>query len=89
MDICAEFEKRKNEVFPQGKIILWDGRMLDCYPLATKKPDENLQLYTTGQYQSEGAKKSQPIHPKSIDVEEQKQLFIKNAFFLLSHRDAS
>ncbi len=36
----AEFEKREREVFPHNKIILWDGRMLDCYPLAAQAPDK-------------------------------------------------
>lgn len=40
MGIFAEFEKREREVFPHNKIILWDGRMLDCYPLAAQAPDK-------------------------------------------------
>ena len=91
MGIYAEFEKREREVFPHNKIILWDGRMLDCYPLAAQAPDkidkDHLELDTTGQYLSVGAKKPQPVPTKTKEAEEQKQLFIKNAFYLLSHKE--
>lgn len=91
MGIYAEFEKREREVFPHNKIILWDGRMLECYPLAAQAPDkideDHLELDTTGQYLSVGAKKLQPMPTKTKEAEEQKQLFIKNAFYLLSHRE--
>ena len=91
MGIYAEFEKREREVFPHNKIILWDGRMLDCYPLAAQAPDkiyeDHLELDTTGQFLSVGAKKPQPVSPKSKDTEEQKELFIKNAFYLLAHKE--
>lgn len=91
MGIYAEFEKRGREVFPHNKIILWDGHMLDCYPLATKAPDkidrDHLELDTTGQYLSIGVKNPQPVLPKPKDTEEQNQLFIKNAFYLLSHKE--
>lgn len=82
MNIDAEFEKRKGEVFPQGKIILWDGRALDCYPLAAQAPGENFQSHTTVQYPSIGA-----ALPEPEEAEQQKQLFIKNAFRLLAHRE--
>ena len=56
MGIYAEFEKREREVFPHNKIILWDGRMLDCYPLVARAPDkidvDHLELDTTEQYLS-------------------------------------
>lgn len=58
MDIYAGFEKRERKVFPHNKIILWDGRMLDCYPLAARAPDkidvDHLELDTTGQFLSIG-----------------------------------
>lgn len=91
MSLFAEFEKREREVFPHNKIILWDGRMLDCYPLATQAPDkldeDHLELDTTGQFLIVGAKKPQPMSPQSKDTEEQKELFIKNAFYLLAHKE--
>lgn len=91
MSIVAEPYKEIKGLFPQGKIILHDGRMLDCYPLAAQAPDkideDHLELDTTGQFLSVGAKKPQPVSPKSKDTEEQKQLFIKNAFYLLAHKE--
>ena len=91
MSLFAEFEKREREVFPHNKIILWDGRMLDCYPLAAQAPDkldeDHLELDTTGQFLIVGAKKPQPMSPQSKDTEEQKELFIKNAFYLLAHKE--
>ena len=79
MSIVAEPYKEIKGLFPQGKIILHDGRMLDCYPLAAQVPDkideDHLELDTTGQYLSVGAKKPQPVPPKSKDTEEQKELY--------------
>ena len=40
MSIVAEPYKEIKGLFPQGKIILHDGRMLDCYPLAAQVPDK-------------------------------------------------
>ncbi len=91
MSLFTEFEKREQEVFPQNKIILWDGRMLDCYPLAAQAPDkideDHLELDKTGQYLNVGTIKPQPVPPKSEEAEEQEQLFIKNAFYLLAHKE--
>lgn len=56
MGIYADFVEREQKVFPLNKIILWDGRMLDCYPLAARAPDkideDHLELDTTGQFLS-------------------------------------
>lgn len=58
MGIYAEFEKRERKAFPHNKIILWDSRLLDCYPLAAQTPDkideDHLELNTTGQFLSVG-----------------------------------
>ena len=58
MGIYAEFEKRERKAFPLNKIILWDGRLLDCYPLAARAPDkidvDHLELDKTGQFLSVG-----------------------------------
>ena len=40
MSIIAEPFKQGGENFPQNKIILTDGRELDCYPLAEQAPEE-------------------------------------------------
>lgn len=91
MSIFAELEKKEQEVFPRNKIILLDGRVLDCYPIATQAPDEieddHFELDKTGQYFSIGTKKPKPTPPPSNEMEAQKQLFIKNAFYLLAHKE--
>ena len=40
MSIIAELFKEGGENFPQNKIILTDGRELDCYPLAEQAPEK-------------------------------------------------
>ena len=54
MSIIAEPYKEDKDLFPEGKIILTDGRVLDCYPLAEQKPEkiesDSLKLDRTGQY---------------------------------------
>ena len=54
MSIVAEPFKEVKGLFPEGKIILTDGRVLDCYPLAEQKPEkiesDSLELDRTGQY---------------------------------------
>ena len=53
MSIVAEPFKEVKGLFPEGKIILTDGRVLDCYPLAEQKPEkiesDSLELDRTGQ----------------------------------------
>ena len=67
MSIFAELKKKEQEVFPRNKIILWDGRMLDCYPIAAQVPneigDDHFELDKTGQYFSIGTKKPKPTPP--------------------------
>lgn len=77
--------------FPRNKIILCDGRMLDCYPLAAQAPekieDDHVTIDLTGQYLSFGGRKLKPTPPPSQEKEEQKLLFVKNAFYLLAHKE--
>ena len=54
------------DMFPDGKIILLDGRVVDCYPRMT---NERL-----------------PYTDKE-KIEEDKERFIKNAFFFLTHKE--
>ncbi|MBR5639992.1 MAG: hypothetical protein IKW83_09545 [Muribaculaceae bacterium] len=74
---------------PQGKIILMDGRELECYPKETAKgefvPDE-MQLDTTGQYLAVG-KQPEPIKQTDEEEKQLKKLFLDNAFYLLAHRE--
>lgn len=91
MSIVAEPFKEEKGLFPEGKIILTDGRELDCYPLAEQNPEkietDTLQLDTTGQYLTIGRQKPTPLPKPSATVEEQRQLFISNAFYLLAHKE--
>lgn len=91
MSIVAEPFKEDKGLFPEGKIILHDGRTLDCYPLAEQKPEkiesDSLQLDTTGQYLIIGRRKPTPVPKPSATVEELRQLFISNAFYLLAHKE--
>ena len=91
MSIVAEPFKEGKGLFPEGKIILTDGRTLDCYPLAEQKPEktetDSLELDTTGQYLIIGRRKPTPVPEPSATVEEQRQLFISNAFYLLAHKE--
>ena len=91
MSIIAELNKKSEEKFPQNKIILIDGRTLDCYPLVQKVPekleDDHLELDKTGQYLIIGRRKPSPTPQPSQAIEEQRQLFIDNAFYLLAHSE--
>lgn len=97
MGIITEMNKEENAiVFPEGKIILLDGRIIDCYPVANDEEvnvvDDGVKLDTTGEYLSvkkkpKGVNLSKPkqVEPNSIDI--QKEMFIKNAFYLLAHKE--
>ena len=91
MSIIAELFKEGGENFPQNKIILTDGRELDCYPLAEEPPEklghDPMELDKTGQYLVVGHRKPSPIPQPSPTVESQRQLFIDNAFYLLAHSE--
>ena len=91
MSIVAEPFKEVKGLFPEGKIILTDGRVLDCYPLAEQKPEkiesDSLELDRTGQYLIIGRHKPTPVPKPSATVVEQRQLFVSNAFYLLAHKE--
>jgi len=82
--------------FPDGKIVLLDGRTLDCYPVAGGEDvvleDDRLKLDLTGKYLSVGnrpkkAKFSERDSKESNCEVSQLDLFLKNAFYLLSHKE--
>ena len=96
MGIIAEINKEEKVAFPEGKIILLDGRVLDCYPVAkeeeTEVVDDSMKLDTTGEYLSVKKKpigcdlsKSKQVQLQNEDI--QKDLFIRNAFYLLAHKE--
>ena len=91
MSIIAELNKKSEEKFPQNKIILIDGRTLDCYPLGQEVPekleDDHLELDKTGQYLIIGRGKPSPTPQPSPTIEGKRQLFIDNAFYLLAHSE--
>ncbi len=74
MSIVAEPFKEDKGLFPEGKIILIDGRILDCYPLAGQPPEtiepDSLELDTTGRYLLIGRRKPTPVAQPSATVEE-------------------
>ena len=91
MSIIAEPFKEGGENFPQNKIVLADGRVLDCYPLAEEVPekpeDDPLELDKTGQYLVVDRRKPSPTPPPTPTVEWQRQRFVDNAFYLLAHSE--
>lgn len=83
--------KREKVEFPEGKIVLLDGKELECFPKADATANgadasDDMTIDTTGQYLTIGNKK--PAHPP-IDEQKvsQKELFVNNAFYLLAHKD--
>ena len=75
-------DKNVRNEFPERKIILLDGRVVDCYPLV------NVTL--EGLTQSENSLQ-QPLAKISTQSDKEreadKERFIKNAFFFLAHRN--
>ena len=71
--------------FPDGKIILLDGRMVDCYPRAVDEQDRTFDAKAV----SEEDPQSPARKPQSSDKEKEadKERFIKNAFFFLAHKE--
>ena len=60
--------------FPEGKIVLLDGRVVDCYPRADLATGESAELQID---------KSKADKEKEADVER----FTRNAFFFLAHKE--
>lgn len=81
--------EEKNVRHPEGKILLKNGNVLDCYekedrPVAVKP--EILGLDMTGEFlRTKGSTKKKP---RTIRKEPWEELFLKEAFFLYEHRDA-
>lgn len=89
MNIQEKLDEENETTFPDGKIVTLDGKMLECYPVANRNVnvvDDEMKLDTTGRYFAIGRRLSpMPTPPK--EEEEQKALFIDNAFYLLAHKD--
>lgn len=91
MNNPLEFGEEKHEERPHNHITLLDGHTLECYPLADKGPEkiaeDHLKMDMTGQYLTIGTRKPSPAPQPSEEAKEQSQLFIRNAFYLLAHKD--
>ena len=91
MAILAEINGKATSVFPENTIILLNGRTLDCHPLAeeeqTKVEDDSMKLDTTGVYLTIRKKRPKPEPPLPMGAEEERNLFINNAFYLLAHKE--
>lgn len=76
-------------IHPNGKILLMNGNILECYPKAEApddiKPDAGLELDTTGEYLRIGNMPAKA--PRKTSEEPWMKLFYKEAFFLYEHRD--
>lgn len=76
---------------PEGKIQLFDGRILDCYPLEQPQDevDNQLALDTTGVYLSlRKSKKADTVKNRQDDEENAlERLFLENAFVFLENRE--
>ena len=81
--------EEKDVRHPEGKILLKNGNVLDCYekedrPETIKSDAVGLDM--TGEFlQIKGGPKK---NPRKIQKEPWKELFFKEAFFLFEHRDA-
>ena len=74
---------------PQGKIVLLDGRELECYPKEAAEGDfvsDEVKLDTTGQYLTVG-KKPKTVQQTEEEEKQLRKLFLDNAFYLLAHRE--
>lgn len=83
------FENLEKE-FPEGKIRLIDGRLIECYPLALSEEndfvDDTLSLDSSGTFLSM-KKKKKPLSPSPIVNNEEQELFLENAFFFLANKE--
>ena len=92
MNIILGREEVDEPSFPENKIRLLDGTLLDCYPLEQPMPyvSNALQIDDSGSFFTVGRK---PNTPKSIEAEESErekvdlQLFLDNAFLFTENRE--
>ena len=77
-------EKLRETPFPEGKLLLLDGRLIDGYPVATEETDsvndDTLNIDKKGQCIS--AQKTSPC-----DSDKDLELFLKNAFRFLANKE--
>ena len=82
MDSMIDINENMMNGFPDGKIILLDGKVVDCYPRADVHFESLILSEENGQQPS-------PKEPTLADKEREadKERFIKNAFFFLAHKE--
>ena len=72
MSVIMECNKNLESAFPDGKIRLMDGRLVDCYPKGAR-----------GETEGRKALSSADKREKELD----KERFVKNAFYFLAHKE--
>lgn len=82
MEISVDKNENMLNGFPEGKIILLDGRVVDCYPRADVALNRSALHEDNGQ-QPLGMKPTRTDKERAAD----KERFIKNAFFFLAHKE--
>lgn len=92
-DCCSAHRREETVVHPEGKIILMDGRTIDCFPMPDNSDvnysEEVLSLDTTSEYfiHKRPAPAPSDTHSDTENEKEYHELFLQNAFFLLSMKD--
>lgn len=82
-------ETNGTPIHPEGKILLMNGTLLDCFPKETRPetiPQEVLSVDTTGDYFR--VKRGPGNSTRPLRTEPWEELFYKEAFFLYEHKDA-
>ena len=82
----TEQNKVAEDNFPDGKLILPDGRVVDCYPLATAEQDRTFDGSPTADGNAREQSVSTPQHSDK-EIEADRERFVKNAFFFLAHKE--
>lgn len=92
-DCCSVHRREETVVHPESKIILMDGRTIDCFPMPDKS-DANcsehiVSLDKTSEYfiHKRPALAPSDTHSDTEKEKENRELFLQNAFFLLSMKD--
>lgn len=82
MKLFTEMNENLMNRFPDGKIVLLDGRVVECYPRMELTPD----ILTVTDEHAELSIAKKPIKADK-EREADKERFIKNAFFFLAHKE--
>ena len=82
MEIFTDMNENVMNRFPEGKIVLLDGRVVECYPRENLSTDN---LTVTVEHAQRSTEKNPTKTEK--DREADKERFIKNAFFFLAHKE--